>query len=269
MASVTAEDQTKRGSRSCPLCKAEIDPEALRCKYCGGDTATKKCKGCLEDIPASFAKCPKCSTTQRTYPRIPFRIAFFLFPIPLGLFAFRKHYERGFKIFAGIWLAFVLFIVFSSRDETLQQQMKSNSPESGQPNQAPSSQNATLARPEAVQEMALDISCEQFSDAFGNSSSMTQVQKKAAFSEMKGQPVLWEGEVVEVRSVFGDTIVQVKCSESTLHADLDLYLRKSEAAKANQLSLGGTVRFRGRLTDWGEITNHTVREGELLSVGSF
>ena len=55
-------------TRNCPLCKEEINPEAIKCKHCGSSVAPEKaphegtCPYCKEEIHPEAIKCKHCKS---------------------------------------------------------------------------------------------------------------------------------------------------------------------------------------------------------------
>ncbi|ADB14983.1 hypothetical protein Psta_0292 [Pirellula staleyi DSM 6068] len=111
-----------------------------------------------------------------------------------------------------------------------------------------------------------EVTCQQFSTMFGNASDFTDLQKKIIFEKVINKDVDWVGEVVDVRLFLGSVIVSVKFADATLVSDVDVYVKKSEGEKAANLRKGVEVRFRGRLTEWGEISNHTVQDATIVEM---
>lgn len=56
-------------TRTCPYCREEIKPEAIKCKHCGSSLAADKpshkgtCPFCKEDIHAEAIKCKHCGSS--------------------------------------------------------------------------------------------------------------------------------------------------------------------------------------------------------------
>lgn len=110
------------------------------------------------------------------------------------------------------------------------------------------------------------VTCKQFSTVFGRDSEFTDLQKQIAFEHWVIKDVDWVGEVVDVRVIFGSLVISIKCADATFVSDVDVYLKKSEVGKAASLQKGMKMRFRGRLTAWGEIMNHTVEDATIVDM---
>ncbi|MBI1909871.1 MAG: hypothetical protein HYS22_06855 [Deltaproteobacteria bacterium] len=99
-------------------------------------------------------------------------------------------------------------------------------------------------------------------------SDLTEMQKDQLFdSKFKNGFVKWRGRVVEVdKGTFGGLHVLVKHSGHSLVSDVYLDLKPEEESRASQLRKGQTITYTGRLTGWGNLTDHRVDQGAILEV---
>lgn len=126
--------------------------------------------------------------------------------------------------------------------------------------------NEPPAQPSPPQYVSTDFA--EYNRYLGINSDMTEMQKDELFnSKYKNGHIKWKGRVVEVdKGVFGGLHVMVKHSSHSLVSDVYLDLKSEEEAKALQLRKGQTITYTGRLTGWGNLTDHRVDEGAILEI---
>jgi len=123
---------------------------------------------------------------------------------------------------------------------------------------------STFEEPVANREY-VDISCADFSQKFGMSSDLTNLQREELFkSTYKNKYVDWSGEVAHIDNSFGMLSVQIKCLSSTFVSDAIVSFPESEKEKLLGLSEGQQIHFEARLENWGELLATSLDRGKIL-----
>ena len=111
-----------------------------------------------------------------------------------------------------------------------------------------------------------EFTFEQVHARFVSSSSrLTDVQKKEAWNPYKGKRVEWHGEVIQIKSSFGDTSIHIRHLSTTPGADVILNLRKDRSQNAEQVREGQILTYQGNLSLYGSLFGLTLDDGVIVN----
>lgn len=111
----------------------------------------------------------------------------------------------------------------------------------------------------------IDITCKEFSQQFGVSSKLSDLQKDELFKNYKNKWVRWNDTVAEISNSFGSLSMQVKCLPQTFISDVMETFDDSEKNFLLNYKQDDEVKFEGQLRDWGAILLTNVENGKIIN----
>lgn len=96
-----------------------------------------------------------------------------------------------------------------------------------------------------------DVTFERINEMFGLESKWTDLKKDAEWPKYEGKLVHWRGTVVEVSKTLGTITLDVKHLSTTFTFDVQVSLRDNQKKRAANLTVGGPVRYEGKLGSRG------------------
>jgi len=116
------------------------------------------------------------------------------------------------------------------------------------------------------------LTFETFDECFGADSAYSELQKKQMFPMVQGKRVRWTGQVVSVdeeTALFGEEkilVMTVKHKPSTWTSDVSVKFALWKRAALLSIYPGQWVTYEGTIGDFGELLNHRLSDGEIVSV---